>query len=76
MSEQLSLEQATQNIYDSLNQNNLYIDDHIDALKTVLTAEGTKEVTLEKEKLAQNNREGRKMLQSYFKKRGVLVKLV
>lgn len=72
----LSLEQATQNIYESLEQNNLYIDDHIDALKETMATEGLKQVTLEKEKLAQNNREGRKMLQSYFKKRGVTVKLI
>lgn len=72
----LSLAEATQNIYDSLMQDNLYIDDHIAALKETLSAEGLKEATLEKEKLAQNNREGRKTLQAYFKKRGVKVKLV
>ncbi len=38
-----------------------------------MLAAGEKTVTMVKERLPQNNRQGRKMLQTYFKKRGVTV---
>ena len=38
-----------------------------------MTREGAKEAVFEPAKLAQNNRQGRKMMQSYFKKKGVAV---
>jgi hypothetical protein len=38
-----------------------------------MAAEGAKEAVFDPAKLAQNNRQGRKMMQSYFKKRGVTV---
>lgn len=69
----LSIEEATQAVYQSLEQNNLDIDLHIDNLKAALVAKGQKEAKFNPEKLAQNNRAGRKMMQSYFKKRGVKV---
>ena len=71
----LTLDQALENIYQSLHNNNMDIDDHIKALKETMAADGATEVTMESAKLAQNNRQGRKMLQSYFKKRGVDVKI-
>jgi hypothetical protein len=69
----LTVEQALEKVYESLKQDNLDIDLHIDGLKAALTAEGKKEVAVEPARLAQNNRQGRKMMQSYFKKRGVTV---
>ncbi|MAF97804.1 MAG: hypothetical protein CMH26_04135 [Micavibrio sp.] len=69
----LSVEQATQAVYESLEANNLDIDFHIANLKEAMTSEGVKEAKFAPEKLAQNNRAGRKMMQSYFKKRGVKV---
>ncbi|MEI9902976.1 MAG: hypothetical protein WDN06_02585 [Asticcacaulis sp.] len=36
-------------------------------------AEGAKVLTVAPSRLAQNNRQGRKIMQSYFKKRGVTV---
>ncbi|MCX8509113.1 MAG: ferrochelatase, partial [Rhodobacteraceae bacterium] len=48
-------------------------DAHIAALKLAMTAEGAKEAVFDATKLAQNNRQGRKLMQSYFKKRGVAV---
>jgi hypothetical protein len=67
----LSIEQALENIYSSLENDNLDIDLHIDALKTALLPNNF--VKVDPERLAQNNRQGRKMMQSYFQKRGVVV---
>ena len=69
----ITLAQAIENIYASLDNNNDNIDGHIAALKTALIAEGQKEAVFEPARLAQNNRQGRKMMESYFKKRGVSV---
>lgn len=69
----LSLEQALENVYQSLRDDNLDIDTHIAALKASLAAAGKKEAEVDPSKLVQNNRQGRKMMQSYFKKRGVTV---
>jgi hypothetical protein len=69
----LTLDQAIDNIYASLRANNEDIDAHIAALKATLAREGLKEAVFDPAKLAQNNRQGRKMMQSYFKKRGVTV---
>lgn len=69
----LTLAQAIDNVYASLRANNEDIDTHIAALKAAMAAEGAKEAVFDPSKLAQNNRQGRKMMQSYFKKRGVTV---
>lgn len=69
----LTVSQAIENVYASLADDNRDINDHIDALKTALKAEGQKEAVFVPSRLAQNNRQGRKMMQAYFKKRGVNV---
>jgi Skp family chaperone for outer membrane proteins len=69
----LTVTQALENIYASLENNNHDIDTHIDALKAALAPTGTKTATVDALRLVQNNRQGRKLMQSYFKKRGVLV---
>lgn len=69
----LSFEQASAAVYESLAQDNQDIDLHIANLKSAMTAEGISEFVAQPDKLAQNNRAGRKMMQSYFKKRGVKV---
>jgi len=69
----LTLSQAIDNIYASLNNDNEEIDLHIAALKAAMAREGVKEAVFETAKLAQSNRQGRKIMQSYFKKRGVSV---
>ena len=70
----LSVEQAIEEIYTSINNENEGLDDHIKNLKAALVAKGEKEATFETGRLAMNNRQGRKMMQTYFKKRGVAVK--
>lgn len=68
-----TMQQALEDVYASLNNDNEDIDLRIDALKAALKASGEKAVTVDPDRLAQNNRQGRKMMQSYFKKRGVTV---
>ena len=70
---QLSLEDAKEAIYASLVNDNDDIDLHITNLKNAMRNAGEKEAVFEPERLSQNNRAGRKMMQSYFKKRGVKV---
>ncbi len=69
----LTVEQALENVYASLQNNNEDIDAHIGYLKAALLAGGQKSVTVDTARLVQNNRQGRKMMESYFKKRGVAV---
>ena len=69
----LTLSQAIENVYASLKANNADIDVHIAALKSALAKDGVKEAVFDASKLAQNNRQGRKTMQAYFKKRGVTV---
>ena len=69
----MTVSEALEQIYASLANDNEEIDVRIRDLKTALAAEGQKEAVVEATRLAQNNRQGRKMMQSYFKKRGVTV---
>lgn len=69
----VTLEQAMENVYASLHNDNDDIDTHIDALKAAMKEAGEKEAVFSPARLAQNNRQGRKVMQAYFKKRGVSV---
>ena len=68
-----SVKQALETIHTALNDNNVGLDAAIAAAKIALAEAGEKKLLMEKERLPQNNRQGRKMLQTYFKKRGVEV---
>ncbi|AKR55581.1 hypothetical protein GCM10011321_11400 [Youhaiella tibetensis] len=70
---ELTLAEATENIYTSLRNDNAELDVHVAALKAAMAREGVKEAVFEPGKLAQNNRQGRKLMQSYFRKKGVTV---
>ncbi|NTE88261.1 hypothetical protein [Agrobacterium rubi] len=67
---------ATNRIYESLNTDNADIDTHIATLKAALTRAGLKEVLIDPSRLVQNNRSGRKLMQAYFRQRGVTVKFL
>ncbi len=69
----ISLEDAKEAVYTSLEKDNEDIDFHIANLKAAMKDAGEKEASFAAERLSQNNRAGRKMMQSYFKKRGVKV---
>lgn len=69
----LTLSEAIDNIYASIKNDNEELDSHIAALKAAMAREGVKEAVFEPGKLVQPNRQGRKIMQSYFKKKGVIV---
>lgn len=69
----LTLIQAMDNVYASLKADNADLDTHIAALRSVMAREGLKEAVFDPARIAQNNRQGRKLMQSYFRKRGVPV---
>lgn len=66
--------EATTRVYQSLEADNADIDLYIAALKTALTREGLKEAVFDPARLPHGNRSGRKLMQAYFRQRGVTVK--
>ncbi len=68
-----AVKKALDEVHASLNENNIGLDEKIGALKIALANAGQKQVQMDQTRLPQNNRQGRKMLQTYFKKRGVVV---
>lgn len=62
-----------EDIYTSLYNDNQNIDALIADLKAAMSAAGQKEAVVNPARLAQNNRQGRKVMQAYFKKRGVAI---
>lgn len=68
-----AVDEAIEAIFLSLENDNNEIDNRIKDLKAALATDGEKEAVFDPTRLAQNNREGRKRMQSYFKKRGVKV---
>lgn len=70
----LTYEAAVENVFTSIRADNEEIDKHIAALKAAMAREGRKDATFDPTKLVQNNRSGRKLMQAYFRQRGVTVK--
>lgn len=68
-----SLDTEIEAIYESLINENEDLDARIKDLKAAMKKTGAKEAKFNPARLVQNNREGRKRMQSYFKKRGVKV---
>ena len=71
---ELTVADATNRIYESLHADNADLDTHIAALKAALARAGVKEAVFDPARLVQNNRQGRKLMQAYFRQRGVTVK--
>lgn len=69
----MTMNEAIEAIYTSLENDNEDIDLHIANLKAAMKEEGVKEAVFKPDRLAQNNRQGRKVMQAYFKKRGIKV---
>ena len=65
--------EAIDTIYASIKDDNRDLDTHIVALKAAMVREGVKEAVFEPGKLAQNNRSGRKLMQAYFRQKGVTI---
>ncbi len=72
-SEVMSMEEAMEAVYTSLANDNEDIDRHISNLKAAMAAAGEKTARVKTARLMHNNRSGRKMMQSYFRQRGVTV---
>ena len=72
----ITVAEAIDAIYASLRNDNEDLDVHIAALKAAMAREGVRQATFETNKLAQPNRQGRKVMQSYFRKLGVTVGFV
>ena len=70
---ELTVAEATDSIYASLRADNADIDAVIAKLKAALTREGIERAVFDPTQLAQNNRSGRKLMQAYFRQRGVSV---
>ena len=66
--------EATDRIYSSLQADNADLDEHIATLKAALKREGVKEAVFDPARLAQGNRSGRKLIQAYYRQRGVTLK--
>lgn len=64
---------VTEDIYKSLANDNQDIDLHITRIKKLMNVSGAKEAVFDPTRLTQSNRVGRKTMQAYFKKRGVIV---
>jgi len=65
---------AIERVYASLQADNADLDLHIAALKAALAQEGVKEAVFDPARLPHGNRSGRKLMQAYFRQRGVTVK--
>ncbi len=65
--------EAIDSIYASLQADNADLDAHIATLKAALARAGMREAVFDPAKLAKNNRSGRKLMQAYFRQRGVSV---
>lgn len=71
---QPTVEDAIERVYASLQADNADLDLHIATLKAALAEAGAKEAIFDPARLAQGNRSGRKLMQAYFRQRGVAVK--
>ncbi|RYE78134.1 MAG: hypothetical protein EOP19_21920 [Hyphomicrobiales bacterium] len=69
----ITLSEAIDAIYASIKADNLDLPVHIAALKAAMAREGAKEAIFDPTKLAQNNRQGRKLMQAYFRQKGVKI---
>lgn len=68
-----TVSEAIDAIYASIRADNADLDTHIASLKAAMARAGAKEAVFDPAKLAQNNRQGRKLMQAYFRQRGVTV---
>ena len=69
----MTIDQAIEAIHTSLDADNEDIELHISNLKKVMKENDIKEAVFESSRLPVSNREGRKTMQAFFKKRGVKV---
>ena len=76
MSVSMPVQEVIDSIYLSLANDNADLDLNIANLKQALKDENTDEAVFESAKIAQNNRQGRKLMQAYFRQKGVKIKFI
>lgn len=69
----ITLSEAIDAIYASLKADNKDLLVQIAALKAVMARDGVKEAIFDPTKLAQNNRQGRKLMQAFFRQKGIKI---
>lgn len=69
----VTLSDAIEAIYASIRDDNRDLDLKIGALKAAMAREGVAEAVFDPARLAQSNRPGRKLMQAYFRQKGVRV---
>ena len=69
----ITLSEAIDNIYASLKADNKDLLVHITALKAAMARDGVKEAIFDPSKLAQNNRQGRKLMIAFFRQKGIKI---
>lgn len=69
----VTVDAALEKIYTAIHNDNDNLDAHIRELKTALAEQNTNSVTVDSSRLVQGNRQGRKLMQAYFRQRGVIV---
>jgi len=67
------LDAIIEDIYAELSRDNDALDPLILEVKRALSAAGLDQLPMQTDRLAQNNRQGRKLLLAYFRQRGVKV---
>ena len=72
----MALKAIIDSIYQALENDNQDLDIKISELKSAMKENNIKDAEFEAAKLAQNNRQGRKLMQAYFRQRGVSVKFI
>lgn len=68
-----AVKDAIEVVHAALDNDNAELDPAIANLKKALAEKGEKFALFDRTRLPQNNRQGRKMMQTYFRKRGVEV---
>ncbi len=72
----MKVDEALENVYTAVQNDNDGIDESIAELKLAMKEAGKKTAEIDCTRLVYNNRQGKKLMKSYFKKRGVKIEFV
>ncbi len=72
----MKVDEALENVYTAVQNDNDGIDESIAGLKAAMKEAGEKTAEIDCARLLYNNRQGKKLMKSYFKKRGVKIEFV
>jgi len=69
----MTVTEALELVYTAIQNDNRELMPAMAALKTAMAAEGVKEVEVDPKRLPNPNRQGRKLMQAFFRQRGIAV---